>query len=343
MIHRLPSVAVACLLTALLAACGRSNAPAPEPPPRPPDAPITSGEPPAGAPDDVPADLTIGVSLLTLSHQFFIDMQRAIEQAAEQRGWETIVVAGEFDPALQQDQVADFIVKGVDAIVLAPCDSKAIGTAIAEANQAGIPVFTADIACTAEGVDVVSHIATDNYDGGRQAAEALIEALKGQGQVAIIDHPTVESVQLRTKGFNDYLREARQNDGVTMEVVQVVPGGGQKDKAFAAAEDLLQAHPDLDGIFAINDPSALGAVAAIEKANRAGEIVVVGFDGQPEGKAAIKAGKIYADPIQFPEQIGRRTVEAIAAYFAGEDVAPEIRIPTELYRQADAQADASVS
>ena len=109
-----------------------------------------------------------------------------------------------------------------------------------------------------------------------------------------------------------------------------------------ATEDLLQAHPGLNGIFAINDPSALGAVAALEKAGKLAQVKVVGFDGMPEGKAAIKAGKLYADPIQFPDRIGQTAVRNVVKYLAGDDVPPETLIPTQLYRQADAAKDGAV-
>ena len=109
-----------------------------------------------------------------------------------------------------------------------------------------------------------------------------------------------------------------------------------------ATEDLLQSHPDLNGIFAINDPSALGAVAALEKAGRLSQVKIVGFDGMPEGKHAIKAGKIYADPIQFPDRIGRTAVQNVVKYLAGDDVPPETLIPTQLYKQGDAEKDPSL-
>jgi ribose transport system substrate-binding protein len=282
---------------------------------------------------------TIGVSLLTLTNPFFRDLGEAMKQEAARHGMEVILVAGEFDAAKQRNQVADFIVRRVDAIVLSPCDSKSVATAIREANQAGIPVFTADIAAIAPGAKVISHVATDNYGGGRLAAQALIEAIGGKGQVAILDHPEVESVMLRTKGFEDELATQRKEKGVAIQVVARLPGGGVKDKSFRAAEDLLQVHPDLAGIFAINDPSALGAVAALEKAGRLAQVKVVGFDGMPEGKQAIKNGQVYADPIQFPDRIGRSTVQSIVKYLAGDDVPAEILIPTELYRAADAVKD----
>lgn len=281
----------------------------------------------------------IGVSLLTLSHPFFQELGAAIRDEAAKHGMEVVLTAGEFDAARQRNQVADFIVRRVNAIVLAPCDSKAIGTAIQEANKAGIPVFTADIAALAPGAKVVSHVATDNLAGGRLAAQALIEALGGKGKVAIIDHPEVESVILRTKGFEEELARQKTERGVAIELVAKLPGGGAKDRAFKTTEDLLQAHPDLAGIFAINDPSALGAVAALEKAGKLRQIKLVGFDGNPEGKAAIKAGHIYADPIQFPDRIGRATITNIMKYLAGDDVPPQTLIPTQLYRQSDALKD----
>ena len=104
----------------------------------------------------------------------------------------------------------------------------------------------------------------------------------------------------------------------------------------------MQAHPDLKGIFASNDPAALGAVAALEKAGKLGQVKIVGFDGMPEGKQAIKAGKIYADPIQFPDRLGRESVQGIVKYLAGEDVPPTVLIPTALYRKKDGEADAKL-
>lgn len=281
----------------------------------------------------------LGVSLLTLTNPFFRDLAEGMKAEAAKHGMEVVVVSGEFDAARQRNQVADFIVQRCAAIVLSPCDSKAVGTAIGEANKAGIPVFTVDIASLGGG-KVVSHIATDNLGGGRLAAQALIEAVNGRGKVAILDHPEVESVILRTRGFEEELARQTKEKGVTMKVVARLPGGATKDKSFKAAEDLLQAHPDLDGIFAINDPSALGAVAALEKAGRLDRVKVVGFDGMPEGKAAIRAGHVYADPVQFPDRIGRTAVQQIRKYLDGDDVPKEVLIPTALFRKADAEKEA---
>jgi ribose transport system substrate-binding protein len=121
--------------------------------------------------------------------------------------------------------------------------------------------------------------------------------------------------------------------------VAELEGGGLQDEGFRATADALQAHPDLNGIFAINDPSALGAWRALKQANKQDQVKLIGFDGQLEGKQAIKDGKIYADPIQFPEQMGVRTVQNIVKYLNGDEFEKVQLIPTQLYRQKDAVED----
>jgi ribose transport system substrate-binding protein len=278
------------------------------------------------------AKLTIGVSLLTRTHPFYQDLEAGLREAAAAAGFELLVTAGEFDVAKQKDQVQDFIVRKVHAIIISPCDSKSIGTAIKAANDAGIPVFTADIACLAEGVKVVSHVASDNVAGGRLAAQAVVNALGGVGKVAIIDHPEVESVIQRVKGFEE---ELRLSAGI--QIVAKLSGHGVKDQAFRTMEDILQAHPDVTAVFGINDDSALGALAAVEKAGKIGRVMIVGFDAVPEARAAIKAGKIYADVVQQPREIGQRTIDAVKTYVAGGTVPPTILIPCALFTQQDAQ------
>jgi ribose transport system substrate-binding protein len=290
---------------------------------------------PGAAPAAKAGKGTIGVSVLTLTNPFFKVIADSITEEARKQGYDVIVTSGEFDVARQQNQVKDFLVKKVSAIVLCPCDSRSIGPAIREANAAGIPVFTADIACLVPDAKVVSHIATDNYGGGKQAGEAMIEALgEAGGKVVILDFKQAESCLQRVKGFKEVV--AGHNGGRTsgkVEIVAELPGDGKKDQGYRCAEDALQAHPDLAGIFAINDPSALGARAALEKAGRADRVKIIGFDGQPEGIQGIDEGKIYADPVQFPDKMGRMTVETIVRYFAGEDVPPNQLIPTSLYRK----------
>lgn len=295
--------------------------------------------------EEVPAKprKTVGVSVLTLTNPFFKEIGDTLTAELNKHGYDTIVASGDEDQARQKAQVEDFLAKGAAAIVLCPCNSQTVGEAIRLANKQGVPVFTADIACLDKSAKVVTHIATDNYAGGKQAAEAMIEAVgKNGGKVLILDYKSVESCLLRVKGFKeviaDYNRAMRKlGKARPIEIVGELPGEGNKEQGAKTTADALVRHPDLAGIFAINDPSALGAYAALARAGKTGQVKIIGFDGQPEGKQAIREGKIYADPIQHPEQIGRKTAQAVVDYFSGKTPEAEILIPTRLYRQADAQ------
>ena len=280
---------------------------------------------------------TIGISLLALTNPFFHDMADAMTAEAKAHGMTVQVVSADNEAAKQRDQVKNFIVAHVSAIILTPVDSRAVGTAIKEANAAGIPVFTADVASLTPDAKVVAHIATDNLGGGRMAGDAVAELLKDGGKVAIIDHPEVESVILRTRGFMEVIAKHPN-----IQVVATLPAGGERDRAFKVTQDILQSHPDVNVIFAINDPSALGAMAALESAGKLGQVKVIGFDGQPEAKAAIRDGKIFADAIQYPDNIGKLAVQGVSRFLNGEQVEAQTLIPTGLYKQADAKADAQL-
>lgn len=286
---------------------------------------------------------TIGVSLLTLKNPFFKVIGDHITTEGKKVGFETIVLSADEDVAKQSNQVKDFIVKKVSAIVLSPCESKSIVPVIQEANQAGIPVITVDIPCNEPGVEILTQVATDNFGGGREAAKAMIEALgEAGGKVAILHYKQAESCRLRVEGFRSIIDQYNLAAEGQIDIAMELESGAARDLGYKAAEDAIQATPELRGIFAINDPAALGARAALEKAGKADQIKIVGFDGQPEGKQAIKDGKIFADPIQFPDRMGIEVVRSIVAHSKGEEVPAEQLIPTSLYRQADAMNDPSL-
>lgn len=325
--HKSSLTILATSLAACLLGCGKPETPAPSRPASPASSPVTKKG-------------TIGVSLLTLDNPFFKVIGDNITAEGAKNGYDTMVVSGEKDVAKQSNQIKDFIVKKCAAIVLSPCDSKSIIPVIQEANAAGIPVFTVDIPCNEPGVKIATQVATDNYGGGQEAARAMIEALgEAGGKVAILHFKQAESCILRVKGFREVVGRHNATSKAKLDIVTELEGGGAKDIGFKAAQDALQAHPDLRGIFAINDPSALGARAALEKADKTDQIIIVGFDGQPEGKQAIKEGKIYADPIQFPARMGVEVVKAIIKHSKGEELPPQMLIPTSLYRKADGEKD----
>jgi len=274
---------------------------------------------------------TIGVSIQDLEAQFYQQMEAGMQSQAAKYNYKVIFVDANRDSSKQQSQVEDFISKRVDALVLTPYDSQAIGSAIAEANQAGIPVFTADIANASSRGKVISHIASNNVQGGREAGMLMCRALGGSGDVAILDEPEVTSVQDRVKGFKMALQQHCPN----VKIVGDVDSGGRRDKASSDMGDVLQRHKGLKGVFGINDDSALGAVSALRAAGAAG-VFVVGYDATPEARTAIKNGAIYGDAIQYPAQIGQKTIDAIHDYFNRKKVPPRIDVVVGTFTKANA-------
>ena len=274
-----------------------------------------------GQKKETKAEKVIGVSLQTRGHVFYRDLETGLVNEAKKNNYELIITAGEFDLGKQMGQIEDFIARKVDAIVLCPTDSRGIGPGIKKANEAGIPVFTADIA--AQEGDVVCHIASDNVAGGRLAGEYLAKALNGKGTIAIINQPTVTSVLDRVQGFMEVIRK---HPGIS--VVSDVNGQGVRDKAMQAAADILQAHPRLNGVFGINDDSALGALDAAQQFQR-NDLIIVGYDATPPAADAIRKGTMLkADVVQFPDKIGTITVQQMKEYFAGNAV-PKV-VPVEV-------------
>jgi ribose transport system substrate-binding protein len=212
--------------------------------------------------------------------------------------------------------------------VICPVDSRGIAPAIERAKAAGIPVFTADI--RAYGASVVTHVGSNSLEGGRLAAQFMARAINDSGPVGIIGQPEVQTGLDREMGFKDELTSHPR-----IRLVASLNGGGVRDRALKAAEDMLQAHGDLAGIFAINDESALGALAAAKaRGKTAQNFTIVGFDATPEAMTAI-TGKtpLKADIAQQPSQMGVEAIDAIAKYLAKQPVDSVVTVPVKLVDQ----------
>ncbi len=275
---------------------------------------------------------TIGVSIQNREAQFYQDMENGMKAQAAKYDYRVSFVDANRDNSKQQSQVEDFISQKVAAIVLTPYDSQAIGSAISEANKANIPVFTADIANTAKQGAVIAHIASDNVQGGAQAGKLMCQAIPGKvGSIAIIDEPEVTSVQDRVKGFRQAIKANCKN----VTIVADIDGGGDRSRASSSMEDILQTHKDLRGVFGINDDSALGAATAIKSAGLGGKVAVIGYDATPEARDAIKSGTMYGDAIQYPSQIGAKTIDAIHDYFNGKKPPARVTVPVGTFTKSD--------
>jgi ribose transport system substrate-binding protein len=257
----------------------------------------------------------VGVTLLNKQDVFYQELEAGMREAATELGLELLVQSAEKDLAAQTAQVENFIVRGVQAVIACPVDSRGIAQVLRRADDEGVAVFTADIA--AEGIQVVAHVASDNVQGGRLAGEFLAEQLGGAGAVAVVDHPEVTSVQDRVAGF---LEAVEASAGLTLAARPSAQG--RRDLALDVATSMLQAHPEVRGIFAINDETALGVLSALEALGRE-DVTVVGYDAIPEARRAIREGTaLRADVVQHPREMGAQVLRAVADHLGGAAVEP---------------------
>lgn len=265
----------------------------------------------------------IGASLLTQQHPFYIELADAMKAEAKKDDVVLNISIANQDLNKQLSDVEDFITKKVDAIIISPVDSKGVQAAIIKAEKAGIPVITVDVA--AEGVPVVTHVATDNYAGGVEAGKLMGKLLNGKGKVAIIDYPALQSVVARVDGFKKGLAD-------TPEVkIVAIQTGITRAEALTVAQNMMQAHPDLNGLFGFGDDAALAAVIAAKSA-RNDNIKIIGFDGMKEARDSVDSGKTFVAVIrQYPDQMGAKAIDAAVDHLNGKPVAKTIPVAPGVY------------
>ena len=234
----------------------------------------------------------------TLNNTYQSTMADTLKRLAAEHGDSYQVLDPDYDVSKQVNQMLDVANKGVSLAFLIPVDSGGVHAGLQALNDAGIPVINIDTAVVADDVSLVkSVVATDDYMAGKLAGEQLAKRNPAGGKIAILDFPENQSCIDRVKGFLAGLGVAKDK----FAIVAQQDGAAALAKSLPIAQDIIQAHPDLIAFFAINDPSAMGAIAAIKAANKSG-IQVYSVDGSPDGKAAIVDGTMTADAVQVPIQ-----------------------------------------
>jgi ribose transport system substrate-binding protein len=235
--------------------------------------------------------------------------------------------------------VENLIQTGVQALCLTPSGSKEIASAIAKANRAGIPVVVVDTrvdapTAAAAGLRLVTFVGSDNYEGGRMAGQFLVDQSAGKARVAILEGiPGHETGDSRLRGFRDAIAAS---PGIAVLASQ--PANWERDQGFTVFQNMLQAHRDLDTVFACNDLMALGAIEAIAAAGRTGSIRVIGYDALDDARKAIDAGQMAASVAQSPDEMGRLAVESAVKAIRGEAVPPEQKVAIRLVTRDGAAA-----
>ena len=266
----------------------------------------------------------IGASLLTQQHPFYIELADAMKAEAKAQNVPLEVAIANQDLSKQLADIEDMIVKGMDVLVVSPVDSKGVLPAIQKAQKAGIKVITVDV--PAEGVEVLSYFGTDNYKCGEKAGELMAQVLNNKGEVAIINYPTVQSVVSRIDGFKKAL------EGHPEVKIVAEQTGITRAEALAAAQNMLQANPDIDGIFGFGDDAALAAAVAVKSAVLQYKVKVFGFDGLQEARDAVDNDPVMVGVIrQYPDQMGKKAVETAVAVMKGETVPAQQPIEPGVY------------
>ncbi|GAA3732251.1 ABC transporter substrate-binding protein [Plantactinospora mayteni] len=282
----------------------------------------TSGDGEAAAkPDKIEK---IGLMVQDMSNPFFSAMDKGAKEAAAKIGATTNTQDAQLDLANQNNQIDAFIQQGVDLIVISAVDENGIEPAIERAKRAGIIVIAVDT--PAKGADAV--IMTDAVQAGEKSCEYLIQQLGGKGNILLVDGTPIQTIRDRITGCNNVVRK---NPGI--KVVGQQASKNDRASGLAVTTDMLTATPDVQGIFGMNDPSALGAVLAVEQVKAAGRIKVTGVDGSPESVAELKrtGSPFVGTATQNPAEMVRQAVEVAQGIIDGKPPAQTtILIPSEL-------------
>jgi ribose transport system substrate-binding protein len=276
---------------------------------------------------------TVALVLKTLNHPFFVDMRRGAQEAADKLGVTLQVQAAdrEIDVEKQMQIVENLIQTGIQALVITPSGSREIVSALVKARDAKVPIVVVDTrldqkAAADAGVHAETFVGSDNYAGGTLAGEYVAKATGGKARVGILEGiPGHETGDSRLRGFRDAVAKV---PGVVIVASQ--PANWERDQGFNVFQNMLQAHPDIDTVFACSDLMALGAIEAIAAAGRTGKIRVIGFDALDDAKKAIAAGTMDASVAQFPSEMGRAAVESAVKVIHGEKLPPDINVKLDL-------------
>ncbi|MFF8971405.1 substrate-binding domain-containing protein [Streptomyces sp. NPDC014995] len=265
----------------------------------------------------------VGLALSTLNNPFFVQIQSGAKAEAKRLGVDLTVTDAQNDASQQANQLQNFTSSGYDSIIVNPVDSDAAGPAVRAADKAGIPVIAVDRGVNKATTDAL--VASDNVAGGELAAKTVAEKLGGTGKIVILQGQAgTSAARERAEGF---ARGLKAYPGI--QVVAQQPADFDRTKGLDVMSNLLQAHPDVQGVIAANDEMALGAIKALGA--KAGKSVqVVGFDGTPDGLNAVKNGTLYASVAQQPSQLGRIAVDNALKALRGEKVEQTVKVPVKV-------------
>lgn len=264
-----------------------------------------------------------GVTYMTMNNPFYSVIQNELVKSIESQGDNLVLRDPMLDPIKQAEQIEEFIAMKVDGIFINPVDSTLITQSIEKATSQGIPVIVIDCPIDSSS-KIVSAVYSDNYQAGVLWAKDLVAKYE-RGNVALIKHSDTISGSDRIRGFKDEIAKYPQ-----FQVMNEAESHGQTEIAMPAVLDILAQTPNIDFIMCLNDPSAMGAIAALEYAKR-DDIHVYGVDGTPDFKELLTRDTLAeATIMQSPYTMAAYAADNMYAFLNGQQVNSTIIIPVEL-------------
>lgn len=283
----------------------------------------------AGCGDSSPSTPTkgrlIGVSFQTMNNPFFVDLNDGLKKVTDAHGDTLRTLDAQYDSRKQLNDVSDLIQQNAAAIFINPVNWEGIKGSLVKAKEKNIPIIIVD-APAADQELVLCTVASDNVEAGRLAARELLSAVPN-AKILILDLPINKACIDRVAGFEEELKKHPD-----AKVLDRQNGKGTTEGARPVMQDLIGRFPDANAIFAINDPSALGAISALDAAGKLKAIKIVSVDGSAAAADAIKAGKLLSTSAQFPKEIGRVAAEQAYSYFDKKPVEKNIKVKVELVK-----------
>lgn len=264
-----------------------------------------------------------GVSYMTMNNPFYKIINNEILKVVEKNNDTLITLDPELEVDKQNEQIYKFIDAKVDGIFINPIDFEQIEPALQAAKRANIPVIIIDAPVSDESL-VNCTIVSDNYDAGVQCAKDMMERLDS-ANIVLLKHTTAKSAKERIEGFLSVI-----DNNEKYKVINEAECDGQLEIAMPKMQEIIEETPDIDVVMALNDPSALGALAALEKNNK-NDVMVYGIDGTPEIKALIGRNQMIVGTVaQSPIKMGQIAVENMYNILNGKKIEKNIIIPISL-------------
>lgn len=268
----------------------------------------------------------IGMVLSTLNNPFFVNMKDGAEKEAEKLGYDLVVLDSQNDPAKERANVEDLVQLGVIALLINPTDSDAVVKTVEVANKSNIPVITLDRQANCG--KITSHIASDNIKGGEMAAEYVLDKFKDEkGPINVVEIqgiPGASATRDRGEGFHNIMDKNDKFNFISIQAADF-----DRQKGLQVMENIIQANPNIQVVFAHNDEMALGAVKAIKASGI--NALVIGFDGNDDAKDSIDANEMTATIAQQPDLIGALGVELANKIYNGESIKDKIAADLKVY------------